>query len=175
MLVKILIAVNLILVGVLVVAAMKPDTLKVERSIEINTPPAKIFPLLDDFHQWPQWAPQDNANPSMTRTYSGAAGGVGAVSEWRGTNGKLHGRMEITESVPESRITIQTDYLKPFVTHNANQFTLLPEGSVTRVTWTMQGTNRYLMKLLSLFFNVDRRAGERFEAGLKNLKTAAEK
>jgi hypothetical protein len=54
-------------------------------------------------------------------------------------------------------------------------FTLQPEGATTRVTWTMQGTNIYLMKVLSVFINVDREAGKHFEAGLRNLKAAAEK
>lgn len=175
MLVKILIAVNLILVGVLIVAAMKPDTMHVERSIEINAPPAKVFALLNDFHQWPQWAPQDKDDSAMARTYSGAASGVGAVSEWRGKRATGNGHMEIIESVPDSRVTVQTEFLKPFVAHNVNVFTLQPEDGATRVTWTMQGTNRYLMKVLCVFINVDREAGKHLEAGLRNLKGAAEK
>jgi uncharacterized protein YndB with AHSA1/START domain len=175
MLVKILIVINLLLVGVLVVAATKPDTLRVERSIVINAPPAKIFALLDDFHQWPQWAPQDRDDSSMTRNYSGAASGVGAVSEWRGKVATGHGRMEITESIPDSRVVARTDFLKPFVAHNENQFTLQPEGATTRVTWTMQGRNRYLMKVMSVFVNMDNQAGKHFETGLKSLKVAAEK
>lgn len=175
MLVKILIAVNLILVGVLIVAAMKPDTMHVERSIEINAPPAKVFALLNDFHQWPQWAPQDKDDSAITRTYSGAASGVGAVSESRGKRATGNGHMEIIESVPNSRVTVQTEFLKPFVAHNVNVFTLQPEGETTRITWTMRGKNIYLMKLLSVFINVDREAGKHLEAGLRNLKVAAEK
>ena len=70
---------------------------------------------------------------------------------------------------------MRTEFLKPFVAHNTNVFTLRPEGESTRVTWTMQGTNIYLMKVLSVFINVDREAGKHFEAGLRNLKTAVEK
>ena len=84
MLIRILIAVNLLLVVIVILAAIKPNTLRVERSIEISAPPAKIFALLDDFHQWPQWQPQDRDDPTMRRTYSGAASGVGAVSGWQG-------------------------------------------------------------------------------------------
>src|SRR5437764_1277332 len=102
MLVKILIAVNLLLVGVLIVAAMKPDTMHVERFVVISASPAKVFALLNDFHQWPRWAPQDKDDPAMARTYSGAPSGVGAVSEWSGKSATGNGRMEIIESVPDS-------------------------------------------------------------------------
>jgi len=38
----------------------------------------------------------------------------------------------------------------------------------------MQGTNVYMMKLMSVFMNMDRVMGKHFETGLANLKTAAE-
>ena len=175
MLVRILIAVNVLLAAILIFAATKPDTMRVERSIEIAAPPAKIFALLNDFHQWPQWAPQDKDDPSMTRTYGGAASGVGTVSNWSGKRSTGNGRMEIVESVPDTRVSVKVDFVKPFAAHNLNEFTLQPAGATTRVTWTMQGSNLYVMKVMSVFINMDRETGKHFEAGLKNLKTAAEK
>ena len=38
--------------AVLVLAATKPDTLRVQRSVSIKAPPERIFPLIYDFHQW---------------------------------------------------------------------------------------------------------------------------
>jgi len=38
----------------------------------------------------------------------------------------------------------------------------------------MRGTNVYLMKVMSVFMNMDRMMGKHFEAGLENLKRAAE-
>lgn len=175
MLIRILIAVNLLLVLIVILAAIKPNTLRVERSIEISAPPEKIFALLDDFHQWPQWQPQDRDDPTMQRTFSGAASGVGAVSGWQGKGSTGSGRMEIVESVPDENVTVEADFEKPFKVHNVNQFTLAPEGRATRVTWTMEGTNLFVMKVMSVFLNMDRMAGKHFEQGLQNLKTAAEK
>lgn len=174
MLVRILIAVNLLLVAVLILAATKPNTMRVERSIEIAAPPAKIYPLLDDFRQWRQWAPQGKDDATMTRTYSGAPSGTGAVSEWRGKGSTGVGRMEIVESAQDRRVVVKTDFAKPFVAHNLNEFTLELTAAGTRVTWTMQGSNLYVMKVMGLFIKMDRVAGEHFEAGLRNLKTVAE-
>ena len=54
---------------VLILAATKPDTLRVQRSDSIKAPPEKIFPLINDFHQWRSWSPYENKDPAMKRTY----------------------------------------------------------------------------------------------------------
>ena len=175
MILRSIIVVAVLILAVFAFAASKPNTFRVQRSLTINAPPEKIFALINDFHRWRNWAPQDKEDPTMTRTYSGTSAGAGAVSEWdsRGSAGK--GRMSIAESAPPTRISIQVDFMKPFEAHNSNEFTLEPAEASTNVTWSMQGTNLYFMKVVSIFVNMDRMAGKHFEAGLNNLKTLAEK
>jgi uncharacterized protein YndB with AHSA1/START domain len=170
---RIVLIVAIVIAAVLVFAATRPSTVRVYRSLTINAPPERIFPLIDDLHNWPRWAPQDRDDPTMKRTYSGTASGAGAVSDWAGTSSAGKGQMTIIESVPLRRIVIKVDFVKPFVAHNVNEFTLEP-GTSTMVTWTMQGSNVYFMKLLGIFVNMDRMMGKHFEAGLENLKRAAE-
>ncbi|MGD0303797.1 MAG: SRPBCC family protein [Candidatus Acidiferrales bacterium] len=172
---KILIAIVAVIVMALVFAAMKPDTLRIERSTVINAPPDKVYALIDDFHEWPRWAPQDREDASMKRTYSGAQSGVGAVSDWSGSGNTGKGRMEITGADASRQVVVTVDFAKPFVAHNVNTFTLAPEGNGTRVSWAMQGTNAYTMKVMSLVMNMDKMMGQHFESGLANLKAAAEK
>ncbi len=159
---------------VLVFAATRPSTFRVQRSIEIDAPPATVFALINDFHHWRRWAPQDKEDMSMQRTYSGAANGRGAISDWQSRGSAGMGRMSITESVSSTKISVKTDFVKPFAAHNTNDFILEPAGNGTRVTWTMHGTNLYLMKVMGIFVNMDRVMGKHFEAGLRNLKTLAE-
>jgi uncharacterized protein YndB with AHSA1/START domain len=168
----ILVAVTLIL---LVIAATRPNTVQVQRSALIAASPEKVFALINDFHEWPRWAPQDREDPAMQRTYSGADRGVGAVSDWHGKGSSGRGQMTITDSVPETRIVVKTDFTKPFEAHNVNEFLLEKSGNSTRVTWTMRGTNLYPMKVMGLFVNMDRLMGKHFEAGLENLKQVAER
>jgi hypothetical protein len=66
------------------------------------------------------------------------------------------------------------DWLKPFVAHNLNEFTIQAQGDKTQVTWTIQASNLYAMKLMGIFFNIQSQFGQHMESGLKNLKTAAE-
>ena len=110
----------------------------------------------------------------MQRTYSGAESGKGAISDWHSSGSAGSGRMSITESLPATKILVKADFLKPFEAHNVNEFDLEPAGDATKVTWTMHGTNLYLMKLMGIFMNMDRVMGKHFEAGLHNLKSLAE-
>lgn len=169
-------AVVLVFVAVvLIIAARKPDTFRIERSIDIQARPDRIFALIDDFHNWSQWAPQDREDPSIQRTFSGPANGVGAESEWTSEGRAGAGRMAIAEIVPPERVVIDVHFVKPFVAHNVNTFTLEPEGASTKVTWSMQGTNVFMLKLMSVLADMDRMMGEHFESGLRDLKAAAEK
>jgi len=172
---RIIIIVAVVIAAVLAFAATKPKAFHVQRSIRIKAPPEKIFALINDFHNWSGWAPQDKEDPTMNRTYSGAANGKGAVSEWNSTGSAGKGRMTITESVPPSMISVKVDFMKPFEAHNINEFTLEPAGALTKITWTMHGTNLYIMKIMSVFVNMDSVVGKHFEGGLNNLKTVAEK
>lgn len=172
---------NIALIGLVLVAALliyaatMPDTFRVQRSIAIKAPSDRIFPHINDFHHWPSWSPWEKMDPNMKKTHSGAASGKSAIYEWEGNNQVGKGGMEIVESMPPSRVLIKLDFLQPFEAHNFAEFTLIPEGDSTTVTWAMYGPSPYLAKVMSLFFSMDNTVGKDFEAGLSNLKALAEK
>lgn len=163
-----------IIVGLLIVAALKPDEFRVERSISIKAPPEKIFPLVNDLRAFGTWSPYEKLDPAMQRSYSGPASGKGAVYAWKGNDKVGEGRMEITSSTPPDSVLIQLDFLQPFEAHNTAAFTLKPEGGGTTVTWAMFGPAPFVSKLMSIFFSMDKMIGQDFETGLANLKTLAE-
>ena len=75
-----------------------------------------------------------------------------------------------------SRLLIQLDFIKPFEGHNMAEFTLQPQaGGATELRWAMYGPSPYIAKLMGVFVSMDRMVGKDFEAGLANLKAAAEK
>lgn len=174
MILRSLIIVAVLIAAVLAFAATRPNTFLIERSLRIKAPPEKIFVLINNFHEWTRWAPQDTEDSSMKRTFSGPESGIGAISDWTSTGSAGQGRMLITESVTLHRISVDVDWVKPFKAHNVNVFSLEPDGASTHATWTMRGTNVYVMKVMSLFMNMDRMMGKHFETGLENLKRAAE-
>jgi uncharacterized protein YndB with AHSA1/START domain len=165
----------IVIAAVLIFAATKPDTFSVQRTTTIKAAPEKIFAMLDDFHNWGGWSPWEKMDPNMKRTFSGPANGKGSVYEWDGNSKVGQGRMEITDASAPSHVTIKLDFIKPFEGHNVAEFVLEPRGDSTNVTWTMRGPSPYIAKLMSVFFSMDSMIGKDFEAGLANLKAAAEK
>jgi uncharacterized protein YndB with AHSA1/START domain len=169
------ILIGLLVLGVLIFAATKPDVFRVQRSASIKAPPEKIFALINDFNAWPAWSPWEKKDPAMKRTLGTTTAGKGATYAWEGNKEVGQGRMEITEAVPSSKVALKLDFLKPFEAHNTVDFTLEPKGDSTNVVWAMQGPTPYFVKLVHVFMDMDKMVGKDFEAGLANLKAAAEK
>ena len=159
----------------LILAAIKPDTFTVQRATTVKAPPERIFPLINDFHQWGTWSPYETKDPAMKRSYSGAASGKGAVYAWQGNKNVGSGRMEILDSSAPSKIVIKLDFFAPFEGHNTAEFTMLPQGDVTNVTWLMHGPVPFMAKIMHVLMNIDRMVGKDFEVGLANLKRLTEK
>jgi uncharacterized protein YndB with AHSA1/START domain len=160
---------------VLILAATKPDSFSVQRATSIKAPPEKVFPWINDFHQWKSWSPYENKDPAMKRSYSGAADGKGAVYGWEGNKNVGSGRMEILDSSTPSKIVIKLDFFTPFEGHNTAEFTMLPQGDATTVTWLMHGPAPFMNRMMQVFMNLDHMIGKDFEAGLANLKNISEK
>jgi uncharacterized protein YndB with AHSA1/START domain len=155
-------------------AALRPNTFRVERRARVNAAPERVYSFLTDFHQWPSWSPWEKLDPAMQRSHSGAERGRGAVYEWEGNKKVGKGRMEILEAVPASRVVIKLDFFVPWEAHNTTEFTLTPVAGGTDVTWAMHGASPFMMKVMGIFMPMDKMVGKDFEAGLANLKRAAE-
>ena len=161
--------------ALLLYAATRPGTLAVRRSTSIKAAPDRIFPLINDFDRWPAWSPYEKKDPAMKRSRSGPPSGKGAIYAWDGNKDVGKGRMEIADTSPPNTITINLDFEKPFAGHNVVVFSIEPKGDAASVTWAMQGRSPFIAKLLGVFINMDAMIGRDFEAGLANLKAAAEK
>jgi uncharacterized protein YndB with AHSA1/START domain len=174
MLKKIAIAVLVVVAAILGYAATKPDTFQIQRTARINAPPERIFPYINDLHQFRQWSPYEKLDPAMQRTYGGPESGHGATYAWQGNAEAGKGSMRIAESSPPSRVTIDLHFDVPFEADNTVVFTLVPQGGATDVTWAMHGASPYISKLISTFIDFDGLVGRDFEDGLNNLKRVAE-
>ncbi len=113
------IAVAIAVAIVLILASTKPDTFSVKRAAVVKAPAEKIFPLINNFHQWANWSPWENKDPAMKRTYDGTESGRGAVYAWDGNKNVGSGRMEILDATSPSKIVIKLDFFKPFRIYHA--------------------------------------------------------
>jgi hypothetical protein len=160
--------------GILLYAATKPDSFRVQRVVLINAPSDKVFPLINDIKAWTAWSPYEKKDPAMKRSYGAVTAGKGATYAWDGDKNVGQGSIEMIESGPR-KIVIKLDFLKPFEAHNMGEFLLEPKGDSTSVTWATYGPSPYISKVIGTFINIDDMIGRDFEKGLADLKAAAEK
>ena len=166
--------VAVVVAGILVYAATKPDTFRVERTIAMKAPPDKIHPLINDMKAWTAWSPYEKKDPAMKRSYGAVTAGKGATYAWEGDSNVGQGSMEILESSPD-KVVIKLDFIAPFEAHNTGEFILRPKGDVTDVTWAIHGPSPFMSKVIGTFVSFDNMIGRDFEQGLADLKAIVEK
>jgi uncharacterized protein YndB with AHSA1/START domain len=167
--------VALLIIALLAYASTQPDRFRVERSITIAAPSEKVFPLVNDFHQWEAWSPWEKMDPALKRSYSGPPSGKGAGYAWTGNKDVGQGSMKIIESTPSSKVVLSLHFLKPFEARNTVEFVLLPQASGTLVTQAMYGPSPFISKVMGLVFSMDKMVGSKYEEGLASIKAMAEK
>lgn len=159
---------------ILVLAARKPGTFRIERRQRIDAAPERIFPLINDLAEHVRWSPFDAPDPKTTKTCSTPSHGVGAEQSWSGTGKSGAGRFFITESVAPRQLTMSLQMTKPMRCNNQVAFTLTPVAAATDVTWAMSGEVSFLMKIFHVFCDMDAICGNEFEKGLLALKQIVE-
>ncbi len=170
-----LIIIAIVIIAFLVIASMRPSTFSLQRSINVNATPEKIFPHLNDFKNWGAWSPWEKMDPELKRGFSGSASGKGAHYSWIGNKKVGEGNMEITRSIPSSNIELNLNFLKPFKASNVTEFKITQNGNTSNVNWEMRGPLNLFMKIMHMFMNMDKMVGKDFEAGLANLKSIVER
>jgi hypothetical protein len=163
-----------VIAAIMIYATTRPDTFRVQRSTLIKASPERILAEINDFHRWAAWSPWEKKDPKMKRIYSGPASGIGTKYGWDGNKDIGSGSMEIIGSTTQ-KTSIKLDFFKPFEAHNTAEFTVMPKGDSSEITWSMDGPVPYFGKIIHLFFNMDKMVGGDFETGLANLKTISEK
>lgn len=160
--------------GLLFVASRQPDEFKVSRTAVFNAAPGAIFNLVNDLTQWERWSPWAKMDPNAKVTFSGPNAGVGASMRWEGNNKVGVGTLTIIESVPPDFVRFRLDFEKPMKGTNSSEFQFHPEGSQTKVTWSMKGENKLIGKVMSLVLNCEKMVGEQYEKGFANIREIVE-
>jgi carbon monoxide dehydrogenase subunit G len=174
MLKKILIALAAVIVLFLVVVAVQPSDLRMERSTTIAAPQAAVFAQVNDFHKWDAWSPWKDLDPNAKIGFEGPPDGQGAVMTWSGNAQVGEGKMTLTESRPNEMIKTTVEMIKPMEGSSTAEFTFKPDGDQTVVTWTTAAHHNFLQKALCLIMNGKKMMTELMDKGLAQLKTVAE-
>ena len=150
-----------------------PSTFSVQRSIEINAAPGKIYDLVVEPRKWKEWSVWTRRDPDMRITYSGPPFGMGARWSWV-SKSEGNGNMEFTRVEPDRVVEYALSF-PDFGMKSGGAIRLEPAGNATRVTWTNSGDVGANPFKHFLAMMMDRIVGPDFEAGLANLKSIVEK
>ena len=168
---KVGIGIVALLIVVVIISVFLPITYHVERSTVINTSADVIFEEVNELKNWPHWAPWDEKDPNMKKTWGEKTAGVGGWNEWE-SEAEGNGRMTILESEPNTHIKNKLEFLD-WESTSFGTWTFNEEDGTTKVTWAMDGEAEDIMsKYMALMF--DGMIGPDFEAGLAKLKEYCE-
>lgn len=162
-----------ILVAIFILYAITSSTFTVERSLEINASPEKIYTNLSRLQNWGEWDPWHQMDPNMINTYSGPESGKGNKNCWESDDKNVgKGCQEIIAVEENKSITTQLDFDGHGGGIGGFKLEEIPNG--TKVSWSMTMETGYnpVMRMMSLF--MDSIVGQNFETGLNNLKTLIE-
>lgn len=160
--------------GLLVLIASRPADYSIVRSTTIAASPQAVFDRVSDLRKWNDWSPWAKLDPNAKYSFSGPESGKGSAFSWSGNNEVGEGTMTITESTPPERVQFHMAFVRPMQDTSNTTFTFTPEGSGTKVVWTMSGKNNFVAKAMCLVMDMDKMVGGQFEQGLSNLKTLTE-
>lgn len=172
MLKKILIFLVAVLILIAAVGLLLPRNIRVQRSVSIDRPASLIYATVNSFQLFYKWSPWQNLDPNMRQILQGARDGVGAKLVWTGNDKVGSGSQLITASTLDRSVASDIDFGKMGV---AKSILLLdPQGSSTRVTWTLDvdmGASP-----IGHYFGLmmDRMIGKDYERGLSKLKALLE-
>ncbi|HEY1090334.1 MAG TPA: SRPBCC family protein [Burkholderiaceae bacterium] len=145
----------------------------VTRSIDIKATPDKVYALVAAPKAWKQWSVWNQRDPNMAISYSGPDSGVGAVWEWK-SKSEGDGRMTMTAAEPGKRVAMDL-YFPDWDSTSPGEISFSVNGDMTHVEWSMSadtGKNPLMHWFALLGPGM---IAPDFDAGLKNLKTLAEK
>jgi uncharacterized protein YndB with AHSA1/START domain len=160
---------------VLALALRKPATFHVERRVVVAAPAAKVFPYLEDPRKTLEWSPWEKKDPAIKKSFSGAAKGVGAVYAWEGNKEVGSGVLTITAVEPDKSVAMDLDFKTPMEGHSVATYALSPAAAGgTEVSWSIEGPNSFVSKVMCVFMDMDKMIGGEFEKGLAELKRVVE-
>lgn len=163
------------LVGIVVVLLaagfLLPSTYSAQRSVTINAPVEKVFPLVANHKEWKRWSVWNQRDPNMLMTYSGPEMAAGSKWSWK-SKSEGNGGMEFSAVEANKRV----GYILTMedMTPATGDLKFTTEGAATKVSWDINGNAGMnpVFRWFGLF--MDKMIGPDFEAGLKNLKKLAE-
>ncbi len=161
-------ALALLMAGLVVVGVLLPGTVDVTRSIEIDAPPERVFPLLNDLSAWDSWTPWAEIESRM----DGPAAGQGARRVWDDPR-MGSGSLTITASTPPSSVAYAVEVEDGAIRFDGT-LSVAPRGSGSLVTWNERADFGWNPLLGWTALGMEESQGRQLEESLSRLRERAE-
>src|SRR5436305_891107 len=164
----------------------------IERSAVVIAPLGAVQSRIANLQQWTTWSPWERRDAEFDRKFDGPASGAGATYSWAGDEAFGAGRLTVVSAASgkvrvlseiDRPVRAVTDFEFDFVAGETGtqvasssdvEFTLAPEGSGTRVTWTIAGDKDASGKAFGLYAVPLQKFGDDMDDCLARLKTLIE-
>lgn len=157
--------------------ATKDGTYQIQESIVIEAPVEVVFEEVNNFQNWENWGPWAEDSDDMIINYSDITRGQDAAYSWKSEkqgDGEIRTTAISVNSTLEQELTFISNYGE---THSRItwEFEAVEEG--TKVTWGMQGEQRFMEKLAFNFMekSFSELMRPMFRQGLENLQREVKK
>lgn len=161
----------------LVLGWLRKSEYTIQRTVLIQRPLQEVFDyivFLNHHGNFSKWMLMD---PNMRKSIRGMDGAVGCIYSWDSDNKQVgKGEQEITAIQYGERIDYELRFQKPFASVAKAWITTEPDkNNHTIVTWAFAGSMNYPMRVMRIFFNLEKMLGNDLATSLINLKTLLEK
>jgi Polyketide cyclase / dehydrase and lipid transport len=151
-----------------------PGMTHLERSIEINAPPAQIYEQVNELKNWKNWSAWAKIDPNTVWNYSEPSSGIGSSYTWASQNKDVgNGKMTILEAKPNELVRCKMK-LEEMGESMADFKLIAKDSTSTKVIWTFDSDNG--LNPMKRWFGIfmDKMLGPDYEKGLANLKAFSE-
>lgn len=154
--------------------ASKLQVIEITRSITIHAQQEKVYGMISQLKNYPQWSPFLAQDPIQKYTVKGNDGTIGAEYHWEGNKGKDLGYQEIVRLEPDDFVGIQVHIQKPFKADPTFDYTLSNSGNNTEVVQNFKLESGLVDAFFLWLFGVKKEMGATNQQGLDLLKKACE-
>ena len=128
---KILLGLLGVVILLIIIGFFLPGKMEMSKSIVVNAPAEYAFEEINELQNWNKWSYWNSLDPTMKVTYNETPSGTGASYSWESED-MGNGKLNITESVPNSSIKADLDFIEQGTAKAWYNFE--PEGEGTKVT-----------------------------------------
>lgn len=152
----------------LIAGILLPGTVDVTRSIDVDAPPERIFPLLETPSAWDSWTPWGEIESRL----DGPSAGAGARRVWDDAQ-MGSGSLTIVATTPPSRVAYLVEVEDGEIRFEGS-FSIEGRGNTSRVTWSERVDLGWNPLLGWTALGMEESQGLQLEESLARLKEQAE-